>query len=306
MTRRRINRRVEALTAIALCLVSGACRPAAREPANAGRIAVVIGIPPLAYLVERVGGAHVRVSVLIESGRSPHTFQPTPKQMVGISRARLFFAAGMPFEQRLLTRISGAANSIEIIDTSAGIERRRMATWRGQAGEQDHQTGSPDPHIWLDPRLAKAQARRICTALQRVDPANAEVYGANLRTLSADLDALDARLRAALSPFKGERILVFHPAYGYFTDAYGLRQLPVEVEGKSPGGKALAALIEQAKAEHIKVIFVQPQHSSGSAAAIAEEIGATVATLDPLSRDYIANMESMAAAIQAALTDPER
>lgn len=300
------KRRVETLTAIALCLVSGACRPAARQPSDASRVAVVVGIPPLAYLVERVGGAHVQVSVLIEPGRSPHSFDPTPKQMVGISRARLFFAAGMPFERRLLPRIADAANSIEIIDTSAGIERRRMAPSREAIHEHDHEAGSADPHIWLDPRLAKAQARHICDALQRVDPANAETYRSNLRALSADLDALDARLRAALAPFKGERILVFHPAYGYFTDAYGLRQLPVEIEGKSPGGKALAALTEQAKAEHVSVLFVQPQHSSRSAAAIAEEIGAKLATLDPLSRDYIANMESMAAAIQAALKDRER
>ncbi len=305
MTRRRINRRVEALTSIALCLVSGACRPASRESSDARRVAVIVGIPPLAYLVERVGGAHVRVSVLIEPGRSPHAFEPTPRKMVGISQARLFFAAGMPFEQRLLPGISGAANSIEIIDTSAGIKRRRMAPLREHAGEHDQEAGSPDPHIWLDPRLAKVQAGHICEALQRVDSANAEVYGANLRALSADLDALDVRLRTALTPFKGERILVFHPAYGYFTDAYGLRQLPVEIEGKSPGGKTLAALVEQAKAEQLRVMFVQPQHSSGSAAAIAEEIGAKLATLDPLSRDYMSNMETMAAAIEAALKDRE-
>ena len=305
MTNRWLSRPGGVLLGASVWVAVAGCREAERPRVNATGVGVVAGIPPTAYFVERIGGGHVRVDVLIPAGRSPHSFEPTPKQMVGLSRARLFFAAGMPFEQRLAARIAEVSPSIEMVDTNGGIERLRMTPPDENANEHDDADGARDPHVWLDPNLAKQQARRICEALQRADPDNAGAYRGNLRALSADLDRLHARLTATLAPHAGARIRVFHPAYGYFTDAYGLQQMPVEVEGKAPSGKRLAALIAQSKAERVRVIFVQPSNSTTIAVAIAGEIGATVATLDPLAGDYIANMDAMAAAIVAALSDPE-
>ncbi|MCH7873459.1 MAG: zinc ABC transporter substrate-binding protein [Planctomycetes bacterium] len=305
MAKQRLSGRGGALLGALLCIMAPGCREAERPAVNAAEVRVVAGIPPTAYFVERIGGGHVTVDVLIPAGRSPHSFALTPKQMVGLSRARLFFAVGMPFEKRLAGRIAEVSASIEIVDTSGGIERRRMSASHANANGPDDADGARDPHVWLDPRLAKIIARNICGALQILDPDNAAEFRQNTLALEADLDRLHARLTAALAPHAGARILVFHPAYGYFTDAYGLQQMAVEVEGKAPSGKRLAALIARAKADGVRVIFVQPSGSTSVAGAIAGEIGATVATLDPLAGDYIANMDAMAAAIMAALEDPE-
>jgi len=94
---------------------------------------------------------------------------------------------------------------------------------------------------------------------------------------------------------------VFHPAFGYFADAYGLTQVPVEFEGKEPGARQLAGLIDRARADGVRVIFVQPQFSGKSAAVVAAAIGGAVIPINPLSRDYLANLEAMASAVEQGL-----
>jgi zinc transport system substrate-binding protein len=94
---------------------------------------------------------------------------------------------------------------------------------------------------------------------------------------------------------------VYHPAFGYFADAYGLKQVPVEVEGKEPSARQLAAFIERAKAAGAKVIFVQPQFSTKSAEAVARSIGGAVVPMDPLATDYLANLERTAEKTAEAL-----
>ncbi len=94
---------------------------------------------------------------------------------------------------------------------------------------------------------------------------------------------------------------VFHPAFGYFADAYGLIQVPIEIEGKEPGARQLSKLIDRAKKDRVKVIFVQPQFSARSAEAVAKAIGGVVVPIDDLGRDYLANLESIAAAIERGL-----
>src|SRR5690606_3888118 len=100
---------------------------------------------------------------------------------------------------------------------------------------------------------------------------------------------------------EGQRFLVFHPSWGYFAAAYGLVQVAIEHEGKEPGARALAGIIEQAKAEGIRVVFVQQQSAGASARAVAEAIGGRVVPLDPLAPDYLANLRRSAQAIAEAL-----
>ncbi len=168
-------------------------------------------------------------------------------------------------------------------------------------GSHKHHDGK-DPHVWLSPRLVKLQARTIADALIRIDPAGKATYEANCAALIKDLEALDAKLTASLAPVKGKTFMVFHPSWGYFADAYGLKQEPIEVEGKEPSARQLARIVETAKAENIRVIFVQPQFSRASAQTIAAGIDGAVVPIDPLARDYIANLEAVAQTISDALS----
>jgi zinc transport system substrate-binding protein len=144
-------------------------------------------------------------------------------------------------------------------------------------------------------------AANLAQGLAAADPARASQYQASLERLDEDIVTLDRRLAAVLAPLKGREFLVYHPAVGYLGDAYGLRQVPVEIEGNEPGPKRLARLIDTARLRGARVVFVQPQFPAGSARRLAEAIGGAVVALDPLARDWAANLERLAREIEAGL-----
>ncbi len=112
---------------------------------------------------------------------------------------------------------------------------------------------------------------------------------------------MDADLKDTFAGKTGLQFMVFHPAWGYFARAYGLEQVPVEIEGKSPKPAQLKALIQHARNSGIKIVFVQPQFSSKSAELVAREIGGEVAFADPLARDWTANLRAVAEQFKSAL-----
>jgi len=302
---------------ISILLVCAVAVARAQQP-SAGRLGVAVSILPQAYFVERVGGEYVNVEVLVGPGQSPHAFEPTPKQLEGLSRARVYFTVGVDFEEALLPRIRRMFRDLKVVDTRAGVPLRSMTATEAEAEaahehghdhdhDADHKhddhapTGRPDPHIWLNPLLVKTQAQTICAALEEYDPSHAEQFRANLAAFHADLDRVHARITEALAPLQGREVFVYHPAFGYFTDAYGLKQVPVEIEGKEPTARQLAELITRAKSAGVRVIFVQPQFGRKSAEAVANAIGGAVVPMDDLARDYLKNLEEMAAQIKTGL-----
>ena len=272
-------------------------------------VEVFVTLPPLADVVERVGGERVRVEVLVESGRDPHTFEPTPRQMAGLAKAALLCTAGAPFEEQLALKAEGMGHELVVIDTSSGIPRddaeEHAADNHDHHGHAHHDHGhhgdGMDPHVWLAPAALKVMARNACGALASVDPANRSEYEANLAGFLAETEATDERIKKMLAPYDGSVFYVFHPAFGHFAEAYGLRQKAVERGGKEPSAKELQALIEEARADRARVVFVQPQHGTGSAETIAKAIGADLVTLDPLARDVLANLETIAVRIEQAV-----
>ncbi|MCP3953327.1 MAG: zinc ABC transporter solute-binding protein, partial [Desulfobacterales bacterium] len=145
------------------------------------------------------------------------------------------------------------------------------------------------------------QAYAILAALQELDPTNRDVYATNFKQFSAEIDQLDAELRQTFSGRQGMRFMVFHPSWGYFARAYALKQMPIEIEGKKPKPAQLHRLIEHARGNRIKVIFVQPQFSTRNAALVAREIGGQVAVADPLAEDWMVNLRYVAGKFKMAL-----
>jgi zinc transport system substrate-binding protein len=271
-------------------------------------IPISVSIPPLAFFAEKVGGDRVSVHVLLPPGRSPATYAPTPAQVSRLTRSTLLFRVGVPFEAALLKGIGQSGKNPRIVDTRRGITLRQLDAGghahddhAAAAGHASHTGEGHDPHIWLDPLLVKTQAATMRDALAEVDPDGAEIYRDNCRLFEKALDDLDARIRKILAPVKGRSLLVFHPSFGYFTEAYGLRQVAVETAGKSPKGKELNRLIKTAKRENVRVIFIQPQFDQHAARKIAAAIDGEIVSLDPMSGDYIENLEAMARAAAEAL-----
>jgi zinc transport system substrate-binding protein len=264
---------------------------------SAAPVPVLVSILPQKWLAEQIGGNLITVRVLLEKGQEPHGMEPTPEQLTALFRSRLYFALGLEFERGLLEKIKKAASKVEIINTVAAIKKIPMT----EHDEHEHGHAGLDPHVWLDPQNLKKMASSMAHALVAADPSNAAAYQQNLETVSKELTNLYKELQTKLAPFKGQSFLVFHPAFGYFAHAFGLRQEAVEIEGKSPAPKQLYELIAKAKKEKVKVIFVQPQFDRKNAATIAQAIGGKVAALDPLAENVPENLRSMAEQISSAL-----
>lgn len=277
----------------------------------AGPLEIFVSIPPQAYIAEQIGGDHITtVHVLVPDGREPHTFEPAPKQILALGRAKLYFTLGVPFEKQFLKKIR-SSNTLRVVDSAEGIKKRPITEYdtgkglhhgkRHESGH-DHLADDLDPHIWLAPPLTKIMAKNMADALIAADPANAMDYRNNLNLFHRRIDAVHARIKKLLKPFAGRSFYAFHPAFGYFGDTYNLRQQALELEGKTPTPKQLSELIEAAKADKVKVIFVQPQFDSKSAAAIAGSIDGAVVEMDSMARDLLKNFENMAQLIKKAFT----
>ncbi|WP_296873242.1 zinc ABC transporter substrate-binding protein [Tibeticola sp.] len=271
-----------------------ACALPALTPARAAEpLRVVVSILPQKQFVERIAGDAAQVEVLVRPGQSPATCDPTPAQLVELGRAQLYFRIGTAFEANWVPRFQSQFPKLRIVDTREGIELAPVRDAHGQPAG----SGARDPHIWTSPRLVKRQAQTVRDALISLAPAQRERFEAGYARYAAELDALDAELRQTLAGKTQRRFMVFHPAWGYLARDYGLEMIPIEVEGKEPCPKALAALIEQARALGVRVIFVQRQFSRTAADSVARAIGGEVVELDPLAEDFIGQTRRAAAAI---------
>ena len=261
-------------------------------------VPVFVSIAPQAYFVQQIGKDLVEVHVMVEPGANPHTYEPKPQQLTALSRARLYFSMGIEFEKAKLDKMRSINPNLRVVETDHGILKLPMAV-HGHPDEHhpsakgdDH--AGRDPHIWLSPPLVMLQARTILIALQAEDPDHRTLYETNYRNFILDIVDLDADLRAMFSGLQGASFMAFHPSWGTFADTYGLRQVPIEVEGKRPKPAQLQDLIAYAQRSHIKVVFVQPQFSTKSAEQIARAIDGRVVAVDPLAEDWAANLRRVA------------
>ena len=279
-----------------------------------GKLPVFVSIAPQKYFVQQIGKNLVDIQVMIPAGADPHTYEPKPKQMVTITRARLYFAIGIEFEKARLKKLFRANPKLKVVQTDQDIQKIPMAAHHHSDDKGEHPAETEygqdkdyranrrlDPHIWLSPPLVRKQAHAILTALQEIDPAHRLTYEANYQTFASEIADLDAELKTIFAGRRGLQFMVFHPAWGYFADTYDLQQLPVEIEGKNPKPAQLTELIEHAQASDIKVIFVQPQFSARSAELIARQIGGQVVFADPLAEDWAENLRKVAQQINVQL-----
>jgi len=267
----------------------------------ANPLPVFVSIPPQKYFVEKIGGNLVSVSVMVTPGSNPHNYEPRPNQMTALSKAEIYFAIGITFEDVWLDKFSGINPTMRIVHTEEGIEKISMTPhenydggYRGHPLKHKSDHGTKDPHVWLSPVNGKIIAKNILKALQEQNPSSSQQYIDNYQAFVKEIEDLDAQLKSLFAGKKGMKFMVFHPAWGYFAKAYDLVQVPIEVEGKEPKPAQLKELIRFAKQERITVIFVQPQFSKRSAETIAREIGGQVVIADDLAAEWAQNLRDQA------------
>ncbi len=269
-------------------------------------IHVVVSILPQKYFVKKIGGDRVQVSVMVLPGANPATYEPKPRQMVNLAKSEIHFAIGVPFEENWLPKFAKTNPKMKIVHTQAGITKIPMKA----GGHGHHQTehdngkisaGAKDPHIWLSPPLVMVQAKNILDGLVKADPEGRMVYETNYNVFLEELKVLDKEIKSVFETMgQDNRFMVYHPSWGYFADTYGLEQIPIELEGKKPSPRKLLKLIQEARKDGIKVIFVQPQFSEKSAETIAGAIGGKVVFADPLAEDWGNNLLEVAEKFKSA------
>jgi zinc transport system substrate-binding protein len=282
--------------------------------AAAEKLAVFVSIVPQKYFVEKIGGDLVDVAVLVKPGANPATYEPRPQQMTRLSRTKIYYAIGVPFESVWLKKITAANPEMRVVRTDAGIDKIPMGYHSHSEKQAQHHSKqtppeknskhhreTPDPHIWLSPPLVRHQAESIFQALVHVDPANHSIYKGRYTEFANELAEIHQELTSLFDGKHGLEFIVFHPSWGYFADAYGLKQVAIEIEGKAPKPAQLAKLIAHCKEHSIKVVFVQPQFSAKSAELVAREIGGQVIVADPLAENWSENLRMVAKKFQTAL-----
>ena len=293
---------------------------------------VVVSIAPQKYMLERVAGEHVSVTVLVKPGADPHSYEPTPAQMRECAAARIYFTLGLPFEDAWLPRLEGSAKQILIVSTIRDVQRVSRNVHEeeheekpGHAGEapgdahtHDHNAeehhdehdhaSAPDPHVWLSPVLVEKMLPVIVEALSAAMPDKAEIFQANAAAFRDEIQAAHADLLALVAPIPQEKrvFLTFHPSWGYLAHDIDATELSIEVEGKEPGPKAMKAVIDAAREHALNTIFVEPQFPTAAAEAVAENIKAKVVRIDPLAENLLENWRLVGKELAQSFPKPRK
>jgi len=260
-------------------------------------INAVVSIAPEMTFVKAIGGDKVDVSLMVQVGNSPHTYEPKPSQMTAIAKADLYFAIDVEFEHVWLPKFHSLNDKMQIVDLANSVTKIEMAHGHHAHETYDEHDGK-DPHIWTSPANVKVIAQNIYKALSAIDSGNTKYYENNLNHFLDKVNNTDKQIKKLLSTIKASRsFMVFHPSWGYFAKAYNLEQIAVEVEGKSPKPRELVHLIKEAKEEKVSAIITQPEFSDASAKIIANELHIPVVKISPMAKNWSDNLITMAKTI---------
>ncbi|MEA4832798.1 MAG: zinc ABC transporter substrate-binding protein [Oscillospiraceae bacterium] len=244
---------------------------------------IAVTIVPEQTFVKAVCGDLAEVVTMVPPGNSPENFEPTAELMEKFEKAALYFSIGVPTEAANILPKAGNKKVISLADKVAEVYADRK-----------FESGERDPHIWLSPKRVIVMIKTISDEMSKLDPANADTYEKNAQAYIEQLNSVDKDIKEALDGVQSKKFIVYHPAFGYLADDYGLTMYALEEEGKEATAQRLQEMIDTAKAENIKVIFYQEEIDSSQSEAFAEEIGGKTLKLAPLAADYIENIKRMA------------
>jgi zinc transport system substrate-binding protein len=276
------------ITALIFLILLSACNGTVQKDEQP---VITVSILPQKYLVERIAGSNFRINVLVPPGSSAETYEPTPLQMQDISKSALYFRIGyMEFENTLIRNIQAQNKGVNFVNTADGIEL--IAADIVDHGDHVHMYGV-DPHVWLSIPEVKIQLKNITGALIGIDPENADYYNNNYNLFTDELTELHNTLLEKFSSSKRKTFLIFHPALGYFARDYGLSQISIEMDGKSPTAANMKRVIDLARKEDINDVFIQMEFERESALAVSRELGGKVIEINPLAENWLTNFKDM-------------
>ena len=256
---------------------------------------LTVTLEPLRYFTEAIAGDNYEIVSMVPKGSSPESYDPTPQQLVNLSKSQAYFRIGyIGFEQAWMKKLEANCPNMKVYDTSKGIDLiRDKGHWHG-----DHfHEGGVEPHVWNSTQNALIIADNIYQALCELDSTHQEDYQKRLDVLKQTIQQTDANVRTLLEN-ADSTFLIYHPALSYFARDYGLKQVSIEEGGKEPSPAQLKALIETCRNENVHTIFVQQEFDQRNAQLIANELGVNIVSINPLSYDWVKEMIRIAEALK--------
>ena len=249
---------------------------------ESGSKIISVSIAPFKYFVEEIAGKNFTVNVMVPPGANPHIYEPFPEQISKLRQSVAYISNGyLGFEMSWLDRFYEINKSMKKLSLGDNIDPIKP---------EHHHEGdrfeSADPHYWVSPLCALKMASSVRELLAELDPQNSDQYNENYKILLKRIYEVDSLAKELSSSGGKKAFMIYHPNLGYLARDYGLEEIAVENEGKEPSPSRLIELIDRAKKDHLYVILVQREYDTKNARAVAEETGARVIVIDPLSEDW--------------------
>lgn len=241
------------------------------------KLTVYTSFYPMYDLTKKVGGDKINLKNLIPAGTEPHDWEPTPGDMGNLEKADVLI-------------YNGAGMETWIDKVLKSIDNEKLVTVEASKGlklldnPDKNENLTYDPHVWLNPMLAKQEMEAIKNALVSADPLNKEYYEKNYNDNAQKLDQLDQEYKKTIGVLSKKDIVVAHQAFGYLCSAYGLNQVAIEglAADSEPSPARMAEIVNFVKEKQLKYIFFEELVSPKVAQTIAQETGATATVLNPL------------------------
>lgn len=269
-----------------LLLVQFYCNAAADTRSD--QLTIYVSIPPQKFLVEQIVGDIANVVTLTSSTESPETFEPEPAQLEALLNADIYLPVGLASEEKWIKVLREQSKGLLIVDCC--YQWMTIKDHGHVHGHDEHH----DPHIWTDPLLSLEIAGVVKENLIKLRPQFKDNFDSRFESLRKQTVELDTLINGLFADRKKNSFVVSHPAWGYFAERYGLRQIALEKEGREPGPREMAEKIRLLESLSIKTIFIHKQHRSLVAERIAEEINAELIYLDPLNEQHLDNLHKTA------------
>lgn len=274
--------------------VNTSVEESSKVEAKEGKIKVVVSFNALAQFTKEVGKDKVDVQTIIPSGTEAHDFEPKPKDLTDVSKAKIFVYNGLGMESWVDKTIKAADNKeLILVEASRGVN-----PIKNMEAEAVQEHGQYDPHAWISLSGAKIEAKNIKDALVKVDPSNKDYYENNYNEFATKLDNMLNEYKAKFNEVKNKDFVTGHAAFAYFCRDFNLEQNSLEnvfAEGE-PTPKKMQEIIDYCKQNEVKVVFMEDMASSKVSETLAKEVNAKVEKIyttesEEDGKDYIQSMK---------------
>jgi len=267
---------------ICLFLFTGMLLSCGSNSNDSGSRIVTVSIAPFRYFVQEIAGNDFTVNIMVPAGADPHIYEPFPEQISKLRQSVGYISNGyLGFEMNWLDRFYEVNRTMKRLSLGDRIDPLTP--------EHHHEGGhieGADPHYWVSPKCALIIASSVKEFLCELNPSQKQKYETNYQILVSKIQDTDKKARELFSDTKSRSFMIYHPNLAYLARDYGLKEIPVEFEGKEPSPSRMKELIDRARVDNLKIIFVQREYDTKNAKAIAGEIGAKIVLIDPLSENW--------------------